>query len=57
MILRGADKLPSLRSPAIGHAARVSLEAPAPDPVVVESVEAFMLRVGGHRVAELSMLP
>ena len=28
-------------------AARVALEAPAPDPVVVESVEAFMLRVAG----------
>lgn len=28
-------------------AAREALEAPAPDPVVVESVEAFMLRVSG----------
>lgn len=28
-------------------AARVALEAPAPDPVVVESVEAFMRRVAG----------
>ena len=44
MILRGADKLPSLRFPAIGHAARVALETPTPDPVVVE---AFMLRVAG----------
>jgi hypothetical protein len=28
-------------------AARVALEAPAPEPVVVESVEAFMMRVAG----------
>jgi len=28
-------------------AARAALEAPAPDPVVVESVEAFMRRVAG----------
>ena len=28
-------------------AARVALEVPAPDPVVMESVEAFMLRVAG----------
>jgi hypothetical protein len=40
-------------------AARAALEAPAPDPVVVESVEAFMRRVasGEHRVAVLPTLP
>jgi hypothetical protein len=47
MILRGVDKPTSLVSPFIGHAACVALEASAPDPVLVESVEAFMLRVAG----------
>jgi hypothetical protein len=32
---------------ACSATARVALEVPAPDPVMVESVEAFMLRVAG----------
>ena len=37
-------------------AARAALQAPVPDPVIVESVEAFMRRVAGIEVAELPAL-
>jgi hypothetical protein len=45
--IRHYGLLGSARKAANLAAARAALEAPTPDPVVLESVEAFMLRVAG----------